>query len=299
MVLVENEVSIQIKLNNLIIRKEEKDIWIPVDDITLLVIDNMKITVTTRMLSFLAEHNVAVVFCNQEHLPIGFYSSYDNHSRISKTIKYQINASSEFYDEIWKEIIQAKIRNQKNVLVRLEKDKKIISAIEKYYEEVDAGDSKNREAHVAKIYFNELMGCTFSRGNEDILLNSGLDYGYAIIRSYLAKLCVGYGLNTQLGIHHRNEYNRFNLVDDLMEPFRPFVDYFAYCILQDEKYFKGEHRRQLVNLLNHYLVYHNKKMYLCNALEEYVANVAAVIAGRKGELIFPDIMQYKGEMDEI
>ena len=68
------------------------------------------------------------------------------------------------------------------------------------------------------------MGTTFSRGNEDILLNSGLDYGYTIIRAYIARLCVGYGLNSQLGIHHKNEFNRFNLIDDLMEPIRPFID---------------------------------------------------------------------------
>ena len=78
-----------------------------------------------------------------------------------------------------------------------------------------------------------------------MLLNSGLDYGYAILRSYLARLCVGYGLNSQLGIHHRNEYNRFNLVDDMIEPFRPFVDYFAYRLLEREEYFKGEHRASL------------------------------------------------------
>lgn len=91
------------------------------------------------------------------------------------------------------------------------KNKTAFEKMYDYREQAAAGDITNREAHAAKVYFNTLMGTTFSRGNEDILLNSGLDYGYAIIRSYLSRVCVGYGLNPQIGIHHKNEYNRFNL----------------------------------------------------------------------------------------
>lgn len=299
LIMIENDVSIRLKLDNLIIRKEEKDIWIPIEDISVLIIDNRKITLTARMLCSLAAHNVGVIFCNQEHLPIGFYSSYDNHSRISKAIHFQIDASDKYYDELWQSIVRAKIKNQQRVLEKLHKNSDVIILLSQFYEEVLVGDTTNREAHAAKVYFNELMGCSFSRGNEDLLLNAGLDYGYAIMRSYLAKLCVGYGLNSQLGIHHRNEYNRFNLVDDMIEPFRPFVDYFAYFLLKDEKYFKGEHRHQLVNLLNHKIVYKQRKMFLCNAMEEYVSNVASEIAGKKNTLEFPDVTQYLGELDEI
>lgn len=298
-VMIENEVSIRIKLDNLIIRKGEKDLWVPIDDISVLIIDNMKITMTTRMLCSLASHNVGVIFCNQEHLPIGFYSSYDNHSRISKVIHYQMEASEEYYDTLWQSIIRAKIQNQRRVLELLDKSTQAIELLNQFCDEVTIGDITNREAHAAKVYFNALMGCSFSRGNEDILLNSGLDYGYSVVRSYLAKLCVGYGLNSQLGIHHRNEYNRFNLVDDLIEPFRPFIDYFAYSLLEHEEYFKGEHRRQLVNLLNHKLIYKQKKMFLCNALEEYVSNIAAEIAGKENKLCFPNVKKYLGELDEI
>lgn len=178
---------------------------------------------------------------------------------------------------------------------KLNKNPNVIKLLNQFCEEVCIGDTTNREAHAAKVYFNELMECSFSRGNEDILLNSGLDYGYAIFRSYLAKLCVGYGLNSQLGIHHRNEYNRFNLVDDLIEPFRPFVDYFTYFLLREEEYFTGEHRRRLVNLLNHKIFYKEKKMFLCNAMEEYVSNIASEIAGKGNKIEFPDVNQYLGE----
>ncbi len=298
-IVIENETSISMKLDNLIIEKDDKKLWIPVDDISLIIIDNLKITLTSRMLSLLAVHNVGVIFCNHEHLPIGFYCSYDNHSHISKTIHYQINAGTEYYNQLWQLIVQAKIINQYKVLEILGKNADTVVQLKNFCKNVTEGDITNREAHAAKVYFNELMGCSFSRGNDELLLNSGLNYGYAIFRSYLAKLCVGYGLNSQLGIHHKNEYNRFNLADDLIEPFRPLVDYYAYLLLKNEEYFKIEHRHKLVNLLNHKILYNKKKMFLCNAMEEYVSNIASCIIKKQLQTEFPDIQQYLGEPDEI
>lgn len=298
-VLIENDVFIKMKLDNLVVIKQDDEIWIPIADISVLVLDNLKVTITARILCLLADYNVGVVLCNQEHLPIGFYSSYDNHSRVSKMIGYQIEKSKEYYNQLWQQIVKAKIENQANVLEMLGKSEKVICAIREFIEQVESGDANNREAHVAKLYFNELMGCTFSRGNDNILLNSGLDFGYAILRSFLARLCVGYGLNSQLGIHHCNEYNRFNLVDDMIEPFRPFVDLCAYKWLQNEKYFKPEHRHQLINILNHKMRYKGRVMYICNALEEYVSDIAALFAHRRKEIVYPSIMNYLGEKDEV
>lgn len=179
-------------------------------------------------------------------------------------------------------------------------DKNGFIQIEAFALELLSGDKSNREAHAAKVYFNLLMGTSFSRGNEDILLNSGLDYGYSILRSYIARVCVGYGLNTQIGIHHKSEYNRFNLVDDLMEPLRPLVDIVAYEILKDSQYFMPEHRHQLVNLLNMKIRYRNKKMYVCNMIENYVEQYASLIMGRCEDIVFPDIDEFIGEeSDEI
>lgn len=296
-VLIESECTVHLKLNNLLIDKGEGDIWIPLDDISMIVLDNLKIEVTVRLMSTLAEHNIGVIVCNMEHLPIGFYSSYDNHSRISKCIGYQIEKDQTFYDSFWKEIVHHKIANQRQVLNELEKDE-ADGRLGSLIDELTDGDKTNREAHAAKVYFNTLMDSTFSRGNEDILLNSGLDYGYTIIRAYFARLCVGYGLNSQLGIHHKNEFNRFNLVDDLMEPVRPFVDLYAYKMLEDEKYFKVEHRRKLVNILNHKVRYMEKNMFLGNMIEEYIAQYAAFLSGKRENVVFPEICNYIGEEDD-
>lgn len=295
-ILIESECSVHLKLNNLLINKGEGEIWIPLEDISIIVLDNLKIEVTVRLLSTLAEYNIGIIICNMEHLPIGFFSSYDNHSRISKNIGFQIEKDRSFYDEFWKEVVYQKISNQKQVLKILKKTESD-EKLQHFLEEITIGDKTNREAHAAKVYFNTLMGTTFSRGNEDILLNSGLDYGYTIIRSYMARLCVGYGLNSQLGIHHKNEFNRFNLVDDLMEPIRPFVDLYVYKMLENEKIFKSEHRRQLINILNHLVIYMNKKMFLANMLEEYVVQYAAFLSGKREKVIFPQVCDYLGEED--
>lgn len=216
-----------------------------------------------------------------------------------KKIGFQIHGTKSFYGSLWKDIIEAKLENQAEVLELLGKDSNIIEAIRDFSKEVQPDDPSNREAHGAKIYFNELMGQSFSRGNEDILLNSGLDYGYTIIRSYLARLCVAYGLNSQLGIHHRSEYNRFNLVDDMIEPIRPIVDLYIYKLLAEEDFFKGEHRKAIINMLNHKIIYNGKNMFLCNMLEEYVSTIAQFIEGKDVKIIYPKVVDYLGEKDEI
>lgn len=297
-VLVENDVNMSIRLNNVIINRDGHDIWVSVDDISVLVIDNMKVNITARMLSYLAEHNVGIILCDAKHLPIGYYGDYDNHSHITKILGYQVEYTKEAYDELWKTIVAAKLLNQKKVLIRLGRRIETIKKIEDFCMDIKAGDTSNREAHGAKVYFNELMGTSFSRGNENILLNAGLDYGYTIIRSYIARLCVGYGLNCQIGIHHKNEYNRFNLVDDLMEPVRPFVDLYVYHLLENEEFFKIDHRHKIINIVNHKVMYRNKRMYMGNMLEEYVMLYAKGLKDGT-ELIFPNIDGYEGDRDEV
>ncbi len=294
-VLIENEVAIKVKLNNLVITKNDKDIWIPLDDISMIVMDNLSTVITARLLCQLSEAGIGLMLCNQQHLPTGYYSSYDNHSRSSKVIGYQIDKSRDYYDSIWRQVVTAKIENQAKAYVMLKGDETGGQKIFEFAENIIDGDKTNREAHAAKVYFNLLMGTSFSRGNEDILLNSGLDYGYAVLRGYIARVCVGYGLNTQLGIHHKSEYNCFNLVDDLMEPFRPLVDMIAYEIMKEADYFMPEHRRRLVGLLNMKMMYRNKKMYLCNVLENYIEQYASLIMGRGDNIVFPDVDNFIGE----
>ncbi len=294
-ILIENEVEIRVKLNNLIVTKEGEDIWIPLDDISMIVMDNLSSMLSARLLCQLSEQGIGFMLCNQEHLPTGYYSSYDNHSRASKVIGYQIEKDNQYYGQLWKRIVEEKIQNQAKAYFQMKKDQRGADQIIGYSAGIVESDKTNREAHAAKVYFNLLMGTSFSRGNENILLNSGLDYGYAVVRGFIARACVGYGLNTQLGIHHKSEYNRFNLVDDLMEPLRPFVDIIAYESMRNALYFTPEHRRKLVNILNMKIKYRNKNMYMCNMIENYVEQFASLIMGRDRTMVFPDVNEFAGE----
>ena len=111
-VLIENEVSIKVKLNNLVITKEGNDIWIPLDDLSMIVMDNLSSELSTRLLCKLSEFGIGLIICNQEHLPTGYYSSYDNHSRSAKVLGYQIGKDNEYYGYLWAKIVEAKIQNQ-------------------------------------------------------------------------------------------------------------------------------------------------------------------------------------------
>lgn len=299
-ILIENDVSLRVKLNNLIVTKKGEDVWIPLDDISMIVLDNLSSELSARLLCQLSEQGIGLMLCNQAHLPTGYYGSYDNHSRSSKVIGYQIEKDKGFYNQLWKRIVEVKIQNQAKAYLQMKHDSHGAEQIAEFSLGITNGDRNNREAHAAKVYFNLLMGTSFSRGNADVLLNSGLDYGYAVIRGYLARACVGYGLNTQIGIHHKSEYNRFNLVDDLMEPLRPLVDIVAYTIMKEDKYFTPEHRRQLVNILNMKIKYRNKKMYICNMIENYVEQFASLIMERCEEIVFPDVNDFLSEeLDEV
>ena len=122
-VLIENEVAIRVKLNNLIVTKNGEDIWIPLDDISMIVMDNLSSMLSARLLCQLSEQGIGLMICNQEHLPTGYYSAYDNHSRSSKVIGYQINKEKEYYDILWKRVVKEKIRNQAKADYRITGDK--------------------------------------------------------------------------------------------------------------------------------------------------------------------------------
>lgn len=296
-IFIEKGTQIRYQLDALIISLQQEEIRISLSDIDMMVVDNLKTKISSRALCELANQNIGVIICNQKHLPTGLFTGFDNHSRAPKIFEYQLGQNDESRHRFWSKIIKSKISNQAKALVVLEKSQEAVEKLNVYKNQITSGDITNREAHSAKVYFNALMGQSFSRGNSELLLNSGLDYGYTIIRSYLVKLCTGYGLNTMLSIHHKNEYNKFSLADDLIEPVRPIVDIFTYNLMSGEEFFCSEHRRSLVNLLNHMIYYRGKKQYLSNALDMYVSGyVAGIKNGDLDNLEFFDVDQYLGEI---
>ena len=285
-IMVEHEMKLKLELENLVILCGEERVTYPLRNIECIVIDNMNASITGRLLAKLAELNISLIATDKKHLPIGIYTPYCNYSRSSKMLISQIEFLKES-DSIWRDIVKYKIRNQSKTLELLDFDKNVVQNLIKYSNEVEKGDASNKESFAAKVYFNELMGVSFSRGNEDILINSALDYAYAIIRSTIAKVGIGCGLNMHLGIHHRNEYNDYNLADDLIEPFRPIVDLYVYKLMEGEEFFTSTHRKDIINILYKHIFYEEHNIDLGQAIEVFVKTFAKLIKSREYQIEFP------------
>ncbi len=197
---------------------------IPIEDIGVLILDNKQITITQGLLEALLKNNVAVITCGSNHMPLGLYLPLEGNTTQSERTQAQVDASLPLKKQLWQQTVEAKIENQAYVLhnCRNETVKNMLI----WSKQVKSGDSENLEGRAAAYYwanlFREIKG--FRRGREGIPPNNLLNYGYAVLRAVIARSLVGSGLFPALGIHHHNRYNAFCLADDVMEPYRPFVD---------------------------------------------------------------------------
>lgn len=195
---------------------------VPVEDIGIVVVENQRAAFTIPVLNALSDNNAAVVFCNERMMPNSVLLPFEGNTVQSETYKFQMEASEPLKKQIWKQIVEAKIRNQAAVLDEQGKDG---SVLKPFYSNVKSGDADNREGLAARTYWGLVFDETFIRDqNGEDGLNAMLNYGYAILRAAMARAIVGSGLSLSYGLFHRNRYNAFPLADDLMEPFRPYVD---------------------------------------------------------------------------
>ena len=264
--------KMRLKLDNLLVQKMGQEFTVPLSDISIIVAEGGDTVVTLRLLSALSKYNIALVVCDNEHLPTGIYHSQNGHFRAYKRLKEQQDWSQKQKDKAWQIVTYYKINNQEDVLAMFEKSLDNIRLLSDYKEQIEPGDRTNREGHAAKVYFNELFGKQFVRvtQQEADVINAGLNYGYAIMRAQMARIVAGYGLNGLLGIFHKNEYNQFNLVDDLMEPFRQIVDVWVYDNLRDQEFLKYEYRLGLTDLLNAKIKYGKETCSVTVAMDKYV-----------------------------
>lgn len=197
---------------------------VPIEDIGVIVLDNKQITVTQSALVELLENNVAIITCDNHRMPTGLMLPLAGNTTQSERFRHQIDASLPLKKQLWQQTIQSKILNQSRVLLRqrgLE-----CGNMEAWAKQVKSGDGDNLEARAAAFYWQNLFGSIkgFNRDREGIPPNNLLNYGYAILRAVVARSLVGSGLLPTLGIHHHNRYNAYCLADDIMEPYRPYVD---------------------------------------------------------------------------
>ncbi len=222
---------------------------IPLDDIGVLLLSAQSVSFSKNILNALAEKGCITVLCGKNYAPLSMVLPVYSHYHFAKVIKLQINASFPLKKRIWQQIVIQKIKNQALTLKLCKKDDSV-QLIEKIAGMVKSGDSENREAYAAKMYWKALFGKEFVRDKELPGINSFLNYGYAIMRASMARAVCACGLLPSLGIHHDNNLNQFALADDLFEIYRPLVDYVVYnMFLDDSAELTTEYKQKLTNTL--------------------------------------------------
>lgn len=215
--------------------KKQSQKTIPIEDIGVVILDNNRITITQGVIESLLDNNSALVTCDSSRMPVGLMLPLSGNKTQTERFRDQISASLPLKKQLWQQTVQAKIRNQAYVLSN--KNNSIIDNMKVWATDVKSGDPDNYEARAAVYYwanlFTEIEG--FSRHREGIPPNNLLNYGYAILRAVVARSLVASGLLPTLGIYHRNKYNAYCLADDIMEPYRPFVDKMVCDIVSENR----------------------------------------------------------------
>ena len=272
-VVIQTPCKLTYKDGFLIIRGDEVR-TIHLSEIHTLILDTTMVTLTAYLISELMKEKISVIFCDEKRNPCGQVlpcnGSHDTAARMMDQAKW----SDERKAFLWQKIIRQKILNQAEVIREVSEE--AAEQIAAFSEAVTPGDATNREGHAAKVYFYRIYGKGFSRDlNSD--RNAALNYGYSLILSCFNKEITARGYATQLGIHHRNAYNAFNLASDLMEPFRFLVD--EVVLHQGERIFDKDYKYELLDMLNAEIHYQQQNMYLGTAIARYVRNATDYLDG--------------------
>ena len=226
-------VALSLKDKQMVITfKDNKDtVTRPIEDIGFVIIENPQVSISVPLMNELAENNVSVVFCDKKQMPCTMLMTLEGNTTQQESYKYQIDASAPMKKNIWKQLVESKIRNQALFLNKVGKNGDVLKP---YYMNVKSGDTDNREGAAAREYWGHIFEDGFRREREGLPPNNLLNYGYTILRAAVARALISSGLYPAFGVFHRNRYNAFPLADDVMEPYRPFVDEIVYHLYYDD-----------------------------------------------------------------
>ncbi|MGL5440095.1 MAG: type II CRISPR-associated endonuclease Cas1 [Filifactoraceae bacterium] len=288
-IVISSPCKLSTRNNNLIISTHE-EYQIPLEDIDTIVLESQQIQITSMLMGRLAECQICTYVCDSKHMPCAVLLGYNSHSRKYKMLKAQLSLKKPTEKGIWKTIVTQKIKNQAKVLNILE----IYGDdyLEQLAKEVRSGDSKNAEATAARKYFKLLYGKGFTRSKECVI-NSALNYGYAIIRGLISRTLAAYGFETALGVFHENELNSFNLSDDLLEIYRPLVDLYVkeniYEFIEDG--LTPENKRNICNIINYNMEIEGEVHSLSYSIEKLVQSLRYIyLVDDKGKLALANIV---------
>jgi CRISPR-associated protein Cas1 len=268
--------------------KEKEIKTVAIEDIGVIVLENQQITITNGLLEKLICNNVALINCDQQHMPIGLLLPLNGHTEQSERFKNQINASAPLKKNLWQQTVSSKITNQAGLL----KEKGIpCRKMELWAKEVTSGDALNHESRAAVYYWKNLIAIeSFTRGQKGIAPNNLLNYGYAILRGITARAIVSSGMLPTLGIFHRNKYNAYCLADDIMEPYRPYVDLIVCHIMETTDSFEDltiDIKRQLLSIVSIDVFIDGKNSPLMVAMSRTTNSLQQCFEGTARKILYP------------
>ena len=272
--------------------KQDAERTIPIEDIGVVVLDNRRITITTGAMEALLGNNCAIITCDSTNLPVGLMLPLSGNTTQSERFRNQIDASLPLKKQLWQQTIRQKILNQATVLNK--NTGAIVKNMQVWANEVKSGDPDNLEARAAAYYWRNLFPSlpNFVRGREGDPPNNLLNYGYAILRARVARGLVGSGLLPTLGIHHHNRYNAYCLADDIMEPYRPFVDDLVINIMQkypDYTELTQSIKTALLMIPSLDVMLDGKRSPLMIAVGQTTASLAKCFNGELRKIAYPEL----------
>ncbi|MCL5028009.1 MAG: type II CRISPR-associated endonuclease Cas1 [Bacteroidetes bacterium] len=264
---------------------------VPIEDVGIIILDSQQITITQGLLASLLENNTAVVSCDNSHLPVGLFLPLSVNQIQSERFQEQIESSIPLRKQLWQQTISTKIKNQAWLL---NKNKIPVNNMLKWAKDVRSGDPDNYEGRAAAYYWQNLFTkeLEFTRDRYGIPPNNLLNYGYAILRAIVARSLVASGLLPTLGIHHHNKYNAYCLADDIMEPFRPYVDRIVYDIVDNGEDFEElstSIKKQLLEIPVIEIIIDGERSPLMVGMQRTTASLAKCFAGEARKIIYPEM----------
>ena len=288
-----------LKLQQMVITSQSKEAeagkgevrTIPVEDIGIVILDHKQITITQGLMEQLIDNNCAIITCGSNHLPVGLMLPLYGNTVQNERFRNQIDASLPLKKQLWQQTIQYKIANQASVLKYVTGD--MHNNMYVWADCVRSGDVENMEARAAAYYWKNIFPDRpdFTRGREEAEPNNLLNYGYAILRAIVARALVASGLLPTLGIHHHNRYNAYCLADDIMEPYRPYVDKIVYDIVSEGGAFEltKEIKVKLLSIPTTEVLINGKRSPLMVAVSQTTASLAKCFNGESRKLTYPEM----------
>lgn len=275
--------------------KQESEVTKPVEDIGIVILDNKRITITQGLLEALLENNCAVITCDSHSMPVGLMLPLYGNSTQNERFREQLDSSLPLRKQLWQQTIRAKIENQTAVLSLCSGCQ--TKVMQRWATDVRSGDPENIEGKAAAYYWKNIFSkieslAAFTRDRNGMPPNNLLNYGYAILRAIVARGLVSSGMLPTLGIHHHNRYNAYCLADDIMEPYRPYVDELVYSIIQEfgtgNLELTKEIKFRLLGIPTIEVVINGKRSPLMVAVTQTTASLYKCFSGEMRKIAYPE-----------